>query len=143
MQKMLLGRRRGLRCTLPQDEFAFDAKKLGDAPALLVALGSRERLVDDREPFGSLTVATEGVGNLGENWSVKECKSVLRDVGKCGAEKLQPSAHLAALDEQHASKTPPPEIPQLNRLPSGKVHERLYVALRQGQIAGEKRDGAC
>jgi hypothetical protein len=45
VQKVLLGCRRGPRRTLPQDEFAFDAQKLGDAPALLVALESRERLV--------------------------------------------------------------------------------------------------
>jgi len=66
LQKVLLGRRRGLRRTLPQDEFALDAQELGDAPALLVALGSCERLVDDREPLSSFTVATERVGNLGE-----------------------------------------------------------------------------
>jgi len=63
---MLLGRRRGLRRTLPQDEFTFDAQELGDAPALLIALGSRERLVDYREPFGSFSVTPEGVRNLGE-----------------------------------------------------------------------------
>jgi len=49
-----------------QDKFAFDAQELGDAPALLVALGSRERLVDYREPFGSPAITTKGVGNLGE-----------------------------------------------------------------------------
>jgi len=36
---VLLGGRCGLRRTLPQDELTFDAQKLGDAPALLVALG--------------------------------------------------------------------------------------------------------
>jgi hypothetical protein len=51
---MLLGRRGGVRLTLPQDEFTFDAQKLGDAPALLIALGSRERLVDYREPSDGL-----------------------------------------------------------------------------------------
>ena len=39
--KVLLGRRRGPRRSRPQNEFAFDAQELGDAPALLVALGSR------------------------------------------------------------------------------------------------------
>src|SRR5258705_12115125 len=65
LQKVLLGRRRGLRRTLPQNEFAFDGQELGDAPALFVALGSLERLVDDREPFGSPAITTEGGGNLG------------------------------------------------------------------------------
>ena len=64
--KMLLGPFSCLRRTLPQDEFTFDAQEFGDAPALLIALGSRERLVDYREPFGSLAVTTEGVRNLGE-----------------------------------------------------------------------------
>jgi hypothetical protein len=63
---VLLSHRRGLGRTLPQDQFAFDAQEFGDAPALLGALGSRERLVDCREPFGSLTVTTEGVRNLVE-----------------------------------------------------------------------------
>jgi hypothetical protein len=34
-----------------------------DAPALLVALESRKRLVDYREPFGSFTVTTDSAGN--------------------------------------------------------------------------------
>ena len=72
-KKVLLGHRCGLRSTLQQDEFAIDAQELGDAPALLVGVRSRQRLVDDRKPLGSLTVTTEGVRNLGENWSV-ECK---------------------------------------------------------------------
>src|SRR6266404_5629774 len=75
-QKVLLGRRRRLRRTLQQDEFAFDAQQLGDAPALLVAFGPCECLVDNREPFGSFTVTTEGVRNLGEKWGVKGEKHV-------------------------------------------------------------------
>ena len=63
---MLLGRARSLRLTLSQDQLAFDAQQFRDAPALLVALGSRERLVDYREPFDSPAITTEGVGNLGE-----------------------------------------------------------------------------
>jgi hypothetical protein len=69
---VLLGGRRGVRCTPPQDEFAFDAQELGDAPAQLMALGSRERLVDYREPFGSFSVTTEGVRNLGKKLRVKK-----------------------------------------------------------------------
>jgi len=69
---VLLGRLRGLRRTLPLDEFAFDAQELGDTPALLIGVRSRQRLVDNREPFGSLTVTTEGVCNLGEKWSGSE-----------------------------------------------------------------------
>jgi hypothetical protein len=102
--KVLLGRRRGLRPTRPQHEFAFDAQEFGDAPALLVAFGSRQRLVDYREPFGSLIVTTEGVRNLGEKWGVKEGKRVPRDAGERGAQELQPGANVAALDEQHASE---------------------------------------
>ncbi len=33
-----------------------------------------------------------------------------------------------------------PDVPSLQRVPGGKIHERLYVLLRQGQIADEKRD---
>ena len=62
---MLLGRPSGLRRTLPQDEFAFDAQELGKAPALLGVLGSRERLVDCQKPFGGFAVTTEGVRNKG------------------------------------------------------------------------------
>ena len=69
---MLLGGCRGLRRTLPQDEFTLDAQELGDAPALLIALGSRERLVDYREPFGSFSVTAEGVRNLGKKLRVKK-----------------------------------------------------------------------
>src|ERR1700730_9213634 len=142
VQKLPLGRRRGMWRTLPQDELTFDAQKLGDAPALLVALGSPERFVDYREPFGSFIVTTEGVRNLGEKWSEKHAKRVLKDAGERGAQKLLPGANVAALDEQYASETSTPEVPQLHRVPGGKIHEHLYVALRQSQIAGEKRDGA-
>jgi hypothetical protein len=60
---MLLGGRHGLRRTLPQDEFTFDAQELGDAPALLIALGSRERLADYREPSAALASTP--------NWNVR------------------------------------------------------------------------
>ena len=53
-QEVPLGRRRGLRRTLTQQEFTFDAQELCDAPALLGALGSRERLVDYPEPSEAL-----------------------------------------------------------------------------------------
>ena len=82
---------------------------------------------------------TEGVRNLGEKWNVKEAKRVLGDAGERGAQKLQPGTNLATLDEQHASETSTPEVPQLQRVPRGKIRERLYVALRQAQIADEKR----
>src|ERR1700730_10343686 len=82
VQKLPLGRRRGMWRTLPQDELTFDAQKLGDAPALLVALGSPERFVDYREPFGSFIVPTQGVRNLGEKWSEKHAKRVLKDAGE-------------------------------------------------------------
>ena len=141
-QKVLLGRRRRLRRTLPQNEFAFDAQEFGDTPALLVALGSRERLVDCRKSLDSFTDTTEGVRNLSEEWSVKEAKRVLRDAGERGAEKLQPGASVATLDEQYAREASTPDVPQVQRMPGGKIHERLYVALRQGQIAHEKRDQA-
>ena len=65
-QEVLLGGRRGLRRTLPQDEFTFDAQELGDAPVLLAGFASREHLVDNREPFGSFTVTPESVSNLDE-----------------------------------------------------------------------------
>src|ERR1700738_2409107 len=99
---MRLGCGRGLRPTLPQDELALDAQELGDVPALLVALGPRESLVDQGEPFDRFTITTEGVSNLGEKWSVKEGKRVSRDAGERGAQNLQPGADAAALDEQHA-----------------------------------------
>jgi hypothetical protein len=65
-----------------------------------------------------------------------------RDAGKRDAQKLQPAANVAALDEQQASETSASEVPQLHRVPGGKIHECSYVALRQDQIADEKRDGA-
>jgi hypothetical protein len=136
---MLLGRRRGLRRTLPQDE--LNAQKLRNAPALLVALGSSQRFVDYREPFGRSIVTTLGVRNLGEKWSEKHAKRVLKDAGERGAQKLLPGANIAALDEQYASETSTPEVPQLHRVPGGKIHERLYVALRQDQVAGENATG--
>jgi hypothetical protein len=71
VHEVLLGCRRGLPRTLPQDQLAFDAQEFGDAPALLVALGPRERLVDYREPFASFTVTTEGVRNLCEKLACK------------------------------------------------------------------------
>lgn len=104
---MLLGRRRGLRRTLPQDELTFDAQKLGDAPALLVALGSPERFVDYREPFGSFIVPTQGVRNLGEKWSEKHAKRVLKDAGERGAQKLLP----APMSPRLTSNTPPKHRP--------------------------------
>jgi hypothetical protein len=39
-------------------------------------------------------------------------------------------ANAAAFDEQHASVTATTESPQLDGVPRGKIHERLYVAFR-------------
>src|ERR1700685_4516795 len=114
---MLPGRHRGPRRILPQDKFAFDAQKLGDAPALLVALGSRERLVDYRERFGNLAVATEGVCHLGANWGEQHAKRVVWDAGERDAQKLQPGINIAALDEQHASKASTHGAPRIQRVP--------------------------
>src|ERR1700680_4178653 len=118
---MLLGRRRGPRGTLPQEEFAFDAQELSDTPELLGALRSRERSIDCREPFCRFTATTEGVCNLGEEWSVKEAQRVLRDAAERSAKKLQPGAKLATLDEQHARETSTRDVPQLQRVPGGKI----------------------
>ena len=123
-------------------DYAFDAQQLGDAPALLVALGSRKRLVDYREPFGSFTVTTESVRNLGEKWRVKHGKQVLGFAGERAAQKLQPGANVAALDAQHGCETSTHDVPQLQRVPGGKLQKRLNIALRQGQIADVKCDGA-
>jgi len=67
---------------------------------------------------------------------------VRRDARERGAQKLQPAANVAALDEQQASETSASEVPQLHRVPGGKIHERSYLALRQDQIADERREGA-
>src|SRR5258707_11547753 len=128
-QEVLLSRRRGVRCTLPQDEFAFDAQELGDAPVLLAAFASREHLVDNREPFGSFTVTAEGVRNLGEKLSVKDTKRVLPDASERGAQNLQAGANVSALDEQHAFETSTHDAPQLQRMPGGKVRKAIYLAL--------------
>jgi hypothetical protein len=58
----------GLRRTLPQNEFAFDAQQFGDTAALLVASGSRERRVDYREPFGSFVVTAECTVSRGRSF---------------------------------------------------------------------------
>src|SRR5258708_40026077 len=141
-QEVLLSRRRGVRCTLPQDEFAFDAQELGDAPVLLAAFASREHLVDNREPFGSFTVTPGGVRNFEEKWRVKKANRVLREVGERGAQKLQTAANVAPFNEPHPFEASTNGVPPPQRVPGGEIHERLYVALRQGQIADEKGDGA-
>ena len=52
------------------------------------------------------------------------------------------AASVATLDEQNACKTSSRDVPQLKRVPSRKIHERLYVWLRQDEIADQKCDGA-
>src|ERR1700692_2833439 len=130
LQEVLFGRRRGLRCTIAQDEFTLDAHELGDAPALLDALGPCERLVDYRERFGSFTVATEGVCHLGAKWGEEQAEGVEWDACERDAHKLQPGANVATLDEQHASKASTHKAPQLQRVLGRKLQERLHVALR-------------
>src|SRR5260221_12599425 len=89
-QEVLLSRRRGVRCALPQDEFAFGAQELGDAPVLLAAFAPREHLVDNREPFGTFTITPEGVVNSDENYRVTKATRVLRRVGERATRKRQP-----------------------------------------------------
>jgi hypothetical protein len=107
---VLPGRRHGLRLTFLQEEFAFDAKEFSDAPALLVGVRSRQRLVDDREPFGSLTVTTESVRNLGENWSVKESKRIMRDEANAVRRSSNPAPMLPRLMSSMPSKQRPPRV---------------------------------
>src|ERR1700719_1233159 len=43
---VIFGRRRGSGPSLQQQKLAFDAQQLGNAPAVFITLGSRQRLVD-------------------------------------------------------------------------------------------------
>src|SRR5258708_40356413 len=109
--EVLVSCRRSFGRILQQQEIALDAQELRDAPALLVALGSRERLVDRRDPFGRVPETAEGVGRLGQEYRVVEIKRSLGETGQRGAQKLQPGDGIAALDQQHASESLAPNVP--------------------------------
>src|SRR5580692_3819640 len=56
---VIFGRRRGSGSLLQQKKLASDAQQLGNAPAVFIALGSRQRLVDCFEPLSNLPNPTE------------------------------------------------------------------------------------
>ena len=56
----------------------------------------------------------------------------------CCSSSVTRAASVATLDEQNACKTSSRDVPQLKRVPSRKIHERLYVWLRQDEIADQK-----
>jgi hypothetical protein len=53
------GRRRGSGSSLRQQKLASDSQQLGNAPAVFIALGSRQRLVDCFESLSNLPGTTK------------------------------------------------------------------------------------
>src|SRR4029077_1772543 len=100
--EVLLGRGGGARGSRLHDELALDAQELRDAPVLLVALGSGERLVDGREPLGDLPAAGQALGEGAEQGRVVRDEAGLPELLEGIAEKGESGAALAALDEQDA-----------------------------------------
>jgi hypothetical protein len=54
VQEVILGHHGGLRCALQEDKLALDAQQLSQAPTLLVALGSCQRIVHGHQSLGDL-----------------------------------------------------------------------------------------
>jgi hypothetical protein len=75
-------------------------------------------------------------------WLETLLQAVMQRVGERGAQKLQPAANVAPFDERHTFEASTNGGPPPQRVPGGEIHERLCVALRQGQIADEKGEGA-
>jgi hypothetical protein len=55
------------------------------------------------------------------------------EAGECGAQKLQPGANVAALDEQDASETSTPDVPQLHRDLGGALRKGAHGSFRQAR----------
>jgi len=85
---MIFGRRRGPGRALQQKKLAFDAQQLGNTPAVFIALGSRQRLVDCCESLGNLPSPTKPAGQLAkqprEVWLIAGLGKLL----KSGAQML-------------------------------------------------------
>jgi hypothetical protein len=136
-QEVPLGRLRGLRRTLALDAFAFDAQELGDTPALLIGVRSRQRLVDNRQPFGKPYRHDRGrlQSQLEVEWfGGMQVNAVRRS--------SNPPLMSPRLMSNRPPKHRPPRFHSSTGVRGGKIHECSYVALRQDQIADEKRDGA-
>lgn len=62
----IFGRHRGPGSALQQQQLALDARQLGNAPALRVTFGMRERLVDCYKALGQLACATQAFCQFAE-----------------------------------------------------------------------------
>jgi hypothetical protein len=86
---MTLGDRRGVRRVFPQNKLALDAQQLGHVPALLVSLGSRERLVDRCNSLGHVPDTGQAFRQSADKYRGREGQFTLTKLVESGAEKPQ------------------------------------------------------
>src|ERR1700730_18014499 len=97
LPEMILGDRRGVRRVFPQNELALDAQQFGHVPALLISLGSRERLVDCRNSLGHVPDTGQAFRQSAEEYRGREGELTRTKLVESRAEKPQSGFHLAAL----------------------------------------------
>ena len=84
---VIFGHRGGSGSSLQQKKLAFDAQQLGNAPAVFIALGSRERLVDCFESLSNLPGTTKPFCQLAEEPREAWLEAGLGRLLKRGAQK--------------------------------------------------------
>jgi hypothetical protein len=97
---VIFGRRGGSGSSLQQQKLAFDAQQLGNAPAVFIALGSRQRLVDCFESLSYLPCPTKPCRQLAKEPREVWLVAGLGKLFKRGPQEPQPSIEIAAPDQQ-------------------------------------------
>jgi len=134
---VIFGRRRGSGSSLPQKKLAFDAQQLGNAPAVFIALGSRQRLLDGCEFPSNLPGPTKPFCQL-----AKKPREVWLEAGfgrllKSGAQKTQPAVEIAVPDQQSSVEAMALSAPDGQRMRSRAVEQHRDIVFGCRQIAGE------
>jgi hypothetical protein len=117
-----LGGGGGARAARQQGQLGLDAQQFRDAPALLVALGARERLVDGGESLGDLRDPGLTVGQGAEEAGFVRDEAGPAEIVERGAEQLESRAEIAAPGERDALLAAAPGVPAGDRVP-GRVVE--------------------
>jgi hypothetical protein len=134
---VIFGRRRSSGSSLQQKKLAFDAQQVGDAPAVFIALGSRQRLVDCVQSLSDLPGASKPFCKL-----AKILREVWLEAGfgrllKSGAQKPQASVEIAVPDQQDSVEAMSPSSPDGQPVCSGAVEQHRDIAFGCRQIASD------
>src|SRR5438093_3450743 len=135
-----LGSRDGGRYPPQEKQLPLRAEQLCEAPSLFRLLRARQGLVDHSEPLGNLPGTAETRSQLSKKQTQVVMKGGRGQPLEGRLEQLRARGIIPSLDEQHPLKALRPDVPDLQRMPSGEVECQSHVVVDGREITDIQRD---